>query len=759
MANSWSRILVAASTCAVLGLAYAGSQPWAIAQTTGSGELYYWYFGQKIPLKLRQDVIVAEGKAPTQLSGSEPYYRTLRRHLRGGGTLSGDDNSNPPGLQLDPIGNQYVLIGLSSAAQGQREQIQKNIQAEPNLKGTLPVLTVGDRASSMLVLPNRILVSFKAGTSESVIQAILKRQNLAIITKEPFTDTGYVVRSTNATGTTILNVANQLSQDASVEYATPDFIQVPARVPDNPLNKALDRQSSDRLLDILENLPKQAYSPSAPRLLPFQWHLNSVPLSQCLQASTGPWNCLFKSPATPQSTVKRIDIRAKEAWAVSTLKGRGVVVAVIDSGVQTNHEDLSASLHRVNNPACLKETAGWDFTNESDQGTGCLKGDPLAAIDPQETDELREKLRDAVTLPDRELIQKYPRDVEEVEQYCRDKRLQCSPDTIARMIRSSLKGYVTQSFHGTNVAGVIAASSPNGKGLLGVAPNAKIVPIRALGLGGTGAFSATARAIRYAAALKVDVINLSLGPSVPLVDPATATEIAKVLAANPNLVIVASAGNEAGRFPGVVMPPACIPGVVSVGATNLAGGRAAYSNFGTANWSRVVRDKPSMCGTQLQRFLPNLDPDDPWLDVVAPGGEMQSHKAIEGLPIAGLFTTGETFIPGLWRGWKAPNRVFNDALDPNGRYIWTQGTSFSAPAVAGVIALMKAEDPQRQLTRQQLVTILKQTASYDNLDGSSDAEKYKGKVPNGVSPNQFFFGSGLVNAEAAVREVKRQVGR
>lgn len=746
MRKVWFGVLVGVSTLATGLFAHMPSAKLAIAQPSNSGELYYSYFGQKIPLKLRQDVIAAEGKAPGQLSGSEPYFRTLRRHLRGGGTLSGDDDRNPPGIQLDSIGDQYVLVGLSS--QVQREEIKKQIQAEPNLKATLPVLTLGDRATSpILVLPNRILVSFKAGTSESVIQATLKRQNLAIISKEPFTDTGYVVRSTNATGTAILNVANQLGQEASVEYATPDFIQVPARVPDAPLNKALDRQSSDRLLDILENLPKQAYSPTAPRLLPFQWHLNSAPLSQCLSASTEPWNCLFKSPATAQSTIKRIDIRAKEAWAASSLKGRGVVVAVIDSGVQTNHEDLSASLHRVNNPACPKETAGWDFTNESDQGGDCPPGDPMAAIAPQETNELREKLRDAAMLPDRELIQKYPKDVEKVEQYCRDRRQQCSPDMIARGTRNLLKREVTGSFHGTNVAGVIAANSSDGKGLLGVAPNAKILPIRALDLGGSGKASAISNAIRYAAVRKADVINLSLGADEPIVNEAIARAIASVLAANPNLVIVASAGNEAEQFPGIVMPPACIPGVVSVGATNLAGKRANYSNFG------------STCGAVLSQLFPNQDKNNSLLSIVAPGGQLDSPNAVEGYPIGGVFTTGGTFIPGLWRGWRAPNQVFANALDPQGRYIWTDGTSFSAPAVAGVIALMKAEDPQRKLTRQQLVKILKQTASYDNLDVSSDLEKYKRSIPNGVSPKQYFFGSGLANAEAAVREVKRQVGR
>ncbi|NJO43243.1 MAG: S8 family serine peptidase [Cyanobacteria bacterium RU_5_0] len=749
MRKTWFLVLAGVSTLAPVLLAYTPPPRVAIAQTTQSTELYYLYFGQKVPLKLRQDVIVAEGKAPTQLSGSEPYYRSLRRHLRGGGTLSGDDGSNPPGVQIDPIGNQYALVGFASTSPAQRSQIQKAIQADPNLKATLPVLTRSDRPSDVIVLPNRIIVSFKPGVSAASIQETLKSQNLEIISKEPFTDSLYVVRSSVASGTAVLNTANQLSQVPGVDYATPDFIQVPATVPSSLLNKTLDSKRSNKLLDILEKLPSDQYSPTSPALLPLLWNLDSTPLHQCLKQPAETWECLFKKPATKQlPTAKRADIRAREAWKISETKGRGVVVAVVDSLIQSDHPDLAPNLHRVTNSQCPKETSGWDFTNEINQGSGCLLGDPEASIDAQEIEDLKEKLRDSELLTNSQLVQKYPKVAEAFQNSCQP---QCSSDEIAGKIRRALLGYTERAFHGTNVAGVIAANSTKGTGLLGVAPNAKILPIRVLGLGGSGQDSAIAKAIRYAAARKADIINLSLGPEQPIVSQPITSAIAEILAKNPKLVIVASAGNHAKRFPGVVMSPACIPGVVSVGATNLAGKRAPYSNFG------------STCGAALSHLLPNQDKDDSLLSIVAPGGQLDLPDAIDEYPIGGVFTTGGTFVPGLWRGWKAPDRPFQNALK-TGVYIWTDGTSFSAPAVAGVLALMKAEDPQRQLTRQQLVKILKQTASYNNLDVSPDmkqyqAQKQKGTVPNGVSPEQYFFGSGLVNAEAAVREVKRQVGK
>jgi serine protease len=103
--------------------------------------------------------------------------------------------------------------------------------------------------------------------------------------------------------------------------------------------------------------------------------------------------------------------------------------------------------------------------------------------------------------------------------------------------------------------------------------------------------------------------------------------------------------------------------------------------------------------------------------------------------------------------------------------VQVQGTSFSAPIVSGVVALMKDTNPK--LKRDRLTQILKQTASYEGLALSgADQNSYRlqsqvgltlkhdrlsgiSPVPRPVSAEQYFLGSGLVNAAAAVKKARR----
>ncbi|MEW5251390.1 S8 family peptidase [Microbulbifer discodermiae] len=214
------------------------------------------------------------------------------------------------------------------------------------------------------------------------------------------------------------------------------------------------------------------------------------------------------------------------------------------------------------------------------------------------------------------------------------------------------------SWHGTHVAGTIAAVTNNGIGVAGVAYKAKIVPIRVLGRCG-GYTSDIADGIIWGAGGSVSgvpanpnpaqVLNLSLGGEQSC---QSTTQNAINIARNLGTTVVVAAGNsrkDAGGF-----NPASCSGVISVAATDRSGGRAWYSNFGSV------------------------------VDVAAPGGDISIRTN-------GVLST-------LNSGNRGPG---------SDNYEFYQGTSMAAPHVAGVAALMYALDSD--ITPTEVETILKNT--------------------------------------------------
>ena len=132
--------------------------------------------------------------------------------------------------------------------------------------------------------------------------------------------------------------------------------------------------------------------------------------------------------------------------------------------------------------------------------------------------------------------------------------------------------------HGTHVSGTIAQTTNNREATAGIAYNAKIMPLRVLDANGEGDSAAIARAIRYAARHRADVINLSLEFPAEV----RAAEIPDVLSAlryarRRGSVVVAAAGNQADI---AVAYPARAHSVIAVGATTVTGCQADYSNAG-----------------------------------------------------------------------------------------------------------------------------------------------------------------------------------
>jgi serine protease len=294
-------------------------------------------------------------------------------------------------------------------------------------------------------------------------------------------------------------------------------------------------------------------------------------------------------------------LNAPTAW--DSITGTGVVVAVIDTGYRP-HVDLVANL-----------VAGYDMiidTAVSNDGDGR----DSSALDPGDWTTAGE----------------------------------CGPGEPAS----------NSSWHGTHVAGTIAAVTNNSSGVAGVAFGAKVQPIRGLGTCG-GYTSDIADGIVWASGGSVSglpanatparVINMSLGGGGSC---DTTTQNAINSARSRGSVVVVAAGNSnanAANF-----SPASCAGVITVAATNRSGGRAYYSNFGTN------------------------------VDVAAPGGDVRSASTNG---VLSTLNTGTT-TPGV------------------DSYAWYQGTSMATPHVAGVVALMLAKNPA--LTPDQVESILKSSS-------------------------------------------------
>jgi serine protease len=133
--------------------------------------------------------------------------------------------------------------------------------------------------------------------------------------------------------------------------------------------------------------------------------------------------------------------------------------------------------------------------------------------------------------------------------------------------------------HGTHVTGTIAQKTNTGLGLTGLAYGVTIMPVRVLDAHGEGDAGAIARAIRYAARNKADVINMSLEFDSSI----TASQIPDIVSAirfahNKGVVVVGAAGNAAES---AVAYPARTNYVISVGGTTEHGCEADYSNSGS----------------------------------------------------------------------------------------------------------------------------------------------------------------------------------
>ena len=127
--------------------------------------------------------------------------------------------------------------------------------------------------------------------------------------------------------------------------------------------------------------------------------------------------------------------------------------------------------------------------------------------------------------------------------------------------------------HGCGVAGIIAANLNNNEGISGIAPNARIMPLRVLDSSGLGNYSALAEAIIYATDNGAAIINISLGG--PFFSQVVADAVH--YAASRDVTLIAAAGNYSNEG---ALFPADMEAVLAVGSVDVNLERSSFSNYG-----------------------------------------------------------------------------------------------------------------------------------------------------------------------------------
>ncbi|MFM8455839.1 MAG: S8 family serine peptidase, partial [Ignavibacteria bacterium] len=281
------------------------------------------------------------------------------------------------------------------------------------------------------------------------------------------------------------------------------------------------------------------------------------------------------------------ELNITKAWDIA--RGDNVLVSVIDTGCEIEHPDLKRNVY-INPQEDINQNGrfdAWPSTEIRDGIAGDLNG----------IDEDANGWTDDVTGYDF---------VDQSFTNIGDDRI---PDPIV----------IDEQGHGTSVAGIIGAQMNNAIGIAGIAPNCKLMTVRAFDATGNAEEDDVALAIVYSALAGARVICMSFGDAVYSPMTKAAIDVAHSM----NCVLIASAGNDGKtgkRY------PAGYEHVIAVGATNQFNNRAPFSSYG----SRI--------------------------GMVAPG--------------TGIMTTAR-----------------------RGGYRSFQGTSASAPIVAGTAALLLSVNP------------------------------------------------------------------
>jgi subtilisin family serine protease len=282
------------------------------------------------------------------------------------------------------------------------------------------------------------------------------------------------------------------------------------------------------------------------------------------------------------------DVRAPEAWSITT-GSPDVVVAVIDTGVDYDHPDLSANIWINPHPnpddheLYPNDIRGWDFVDD-DNDPWDLGGTSMGAPVP---------------------------------------------------VR-----------HGTAVASVIAASGNNEIGITGLAPDVTIMPLRALGVTST-VDRDVAAAIDYAVENGAQIVNMSLATVIPMLGM---SQTAEAIERAPDTLFVAAAAN-AGHVVDIVQTEPCslpLPNLICVAATDEHDELAEWkekprgSNYGEETVHLAAPGTPIIVAAGPETVIFEESFDDGTIDRWETGGDFDTWGVDESTASSGTYSAADS---------------------------------------------------------------------------------------------------------------------
>jgi len=377
-------------------------------------------------------------------------------------------------------------------------------------------------------------------------------------------------------------------------------------------------------------------------------------------------------------------VGAEGGWTESTGSPE-TVIAITDSGVDFDHDDLWANIWT--NPGeiagngidddgngFVDDTNGWDFSGNN---VGSPSDDPASEDNNPDITAGGQWVYDPLAIPFEYRFDGDPAVGDGI-----DNNLEYYPLFFTMDIGV---------FHGTTVAGIVAAMTDNilvetgsYEGFAGTCWHCKLMPLRIINAEGDAFGSDAAEAIYYAVDNGARIINASWG-----IPPGAATqaelavlEQAIQYAASNGVIVVAAAGNSGTQ--GLYFP-ASMPETIAVGSSNWFDVRSDFSSYASPGNQDI-------------------------LDVVAPG---------EAIWNAGVLSAYDAWVMNYWLLF--PEFDYEPWHPGDDVYVGGDGTSFAAPLVSGYLGLILSRNPcatpaqVRNILRSNAVDI--ESPGYDVYSG------------------------------------------